>query len=170
MCDIPVSLRYVLVYSINSQKSFEVVQVIAGRFYFEDISLMQVLYDKIADLVGNPRVPVVLVGNKKDLEVKFGSQYKKLIGWFLISFFLNNFELLLAWGWIIRKKRKKGKTRFIQYNIIIALRHTYSYQSERAVSLEQGENLAKQINAVFLETSAKDNLCVNDLFQVSIQI
>ena len=29
----------------------------------------QVLYDKIADLVGNPRVPVVLVGNKKDLEV-----------------------------------------------------------------------------------------------------
>ena len=28
------------------------------------------LYDKIADLVGNPRVPVVLVGNKKDLEVK----------------------------------------------------------------------------------------------------
>ena len=47
---------------------------------------MQVLYDKIADLVGNPRVPVVLVGNKKDLEVKFGSQYKKLIGWFLIFF------------------------------------------------------------------------------------
>ena len=32
--------------------------------------LTQVLYDKIADLVGNPRVPVVLVGNKKDLEVK----------------------------------------------------------------------------------------------------
>ena len=32
--------------------------------------LIQVLYDKIADLVGNPKVPVVLVGNKKDLEVK----------------------------------------------------------------------------------------------------
>ena len=29
------------------------------------------LYDKIADLVGNPRVPVVLVGNKKDLEVSY---------------------------------------------------------------------------------------------------
>ena len=32
--------------------------------------MSKVLYDKIADLVGNPRVPVVLVGNKKDLEVK----------------------------------------------------------------------------------------------------
>ena len=41
---------YVLVYSIDSQKSFEVVQV---------------LYDKIVDLVGDPKVPVVLVGNKK---------------------------------------------------------------------------------------------------------
>jgi GTPase SAR1 family protein len=38
-------------------------------------------------------------------------------------------------------------------------------ESERAVTLEEGERLAKQINAVFLETSAKDNLCVNDLFQ-----
>ena len=46
---------YVLVYSIDSMKSFEVVQV---------------LYDKIVDLVGNPKVPVVLVGNKKDLEVR----------------------------------------------------------------------------------------------------
>ena len=34
-----------------------------------DFDWLQVLYDKIADLVGNPRVPVVLVGNKKDLEV-----------------------------------------------------------------------------------------------------
>ena len=41
------------------------------------------LYDKIADLVGNPRVPVVLVGNKKDLEVKkynvYSLQYKNLV-------------------------------------------------------------------------------------------
>ena len=41
-----------------------------------------------------------------------------------------------------------------------------NFQSERAVTLEEGEKVAKQINAVFLETSAKDNLCVNDLFQV----
>ena len=59
---------------------------------------MQVLYDKIADLVGNPRVPVVLVGNKKDLEVKFGSQYKKTDWMVYYLFFLNKFELLLAWG------------------------------------------------------------------------
>ena len=38
--------------------------------------LTQVLYDKIADLVGNPRVPVVLVGNKKDLEVKKRLKYE----------------------------------------------------------------------------------------------
>ena len=120
MCDIPVSLRYVLVYSINSQKSFEVVQVIAGRFYFEDISLMQVLYDKIADLVGNPRVPVVLVGNKKDLEVKFGSQYKKkLIGWFIIFFFLFLFKINLSFYWLGVELKKEAK--LFQYNIIIAL-------------------------------------------------
>jgi len=87
---------YVLVYSINSAKSFEVVQV---------------LYEKIADLVGNPRVPVVLVGNKKDLE------------------------------------------------------------SEREVSTADGQKLAKEISAVFLETSAKDNFCVTDLFQnIVVQI
>ena len=44
---------YVLVYSINSTKSFEVIQT---------------LYDKIVDQVGNPKLPVILVGNKKDLE------------------------------------------------------------------------------------------------------
>jgi len=82
---------YVLVYSIDSMKSFEVIQV---------------LYDKIVDMVGNPKVPVVLVGNKKDLE------------------------------------------------------------SDREVSTQEGEQLAKQINAVFLETSAKDNFCVTDMFQV----
>ena len=35
------------------------------------------------------------------------------------------------------------------------------------MSGNQGENLARDINAVFLETSAKDNICVNDLFQVN---
>ena len=47
---------YVLVYSIDSLRSFEIVKI---------------LYDKIVDMVGRtPKVPVVLVGNKKDLEVK----------------------------------------------------------------------------------------------------
>jgi hypothetical protein len=39
-------------------------------------------------------------------------------------------------------------------------------QNEREVSREAGERLARDLNAVFLETCAKDNLCVNDLFQV----
>ena len=84
-------LGYVLVYSINSTKSFEVVQT---------------LYDKIVDQVGNPKLPVILVGNKKDLD------------------------------------------------------------HEREVSKEDGEKLARDLKAAFLETSAKDNLCVCDLFQV----
>ena len=46
---------YVLVYSIDSLRSFEIIKI---------------LYDKIVDMVGRtPKVPVVLVGNKKDLEV-----------------------------------------------------------------------------------------------------
>jgi len=87
---------YVLVYSIDSTKSFEVVGVI---------------YDKIMDMIGNPNVPIVLVGNKSDL------------------------------------------------------------QNEREVTRDEGEKYAREINAVFLETCAKDNLCVNDLFQkILVQI
>ena len=47
--------------------------------------------------------------------------------------------------------------------------HLYSwdyFQSDREVSREDGEKLAKQLNAVFIETSAKDNFCVTDMFQV----
>ena len=44
------------------------------------ILMSKVLYDKIADLVGNPRVPVVLVGNKKDLEVKKTRVKTRILG------------------------------------------------------------------------------------------
>ncbi|KAH8341146.1 hypothetical protein KR074_002360 [Drosophila pseudoananassae] len=43
---------YVLVYSITSKKSFEVIQII---------------YEKLLDVMGKKYVPVVLVGNKTDL-------------------------------------------------------------------------------------------------------
>jgi len=46
---------YVMVYSIDNEKSFEVVQVI---------------YEKLVDLIGNPSVPLVLVGNKNDLHME----------------------------------------------------------------------------------------------------
>jgi Ras family protein len=46
---------YVMVYSIDNQKSFEVVKVI---------------YEKLVDLTGNPAVPLVLVGNKSDLHAE----------------------------------------------------------------------------------------------------
>jgi len=44
-----------MVYSIDNQKSFEVVKVI---------------YEKLVDLTGNPAVPLVLVGNKSDLHAE----------------------------------------------------------------------------------------------------
>ena len=46
---------YVMVYSIDSEKSFEVIQVI---------------YEKLVNLIGNPSVPLVLVGNKSDLHTE----------------------------------------------------------------------------------------------------
>ncbi|XP_001950355.2 GTP-binding protein Rheb homolog [Acyrthosiphon pisum] len=45
---------YVLVYSITSPKSFKIIQII---------------YDKLLDMAGKVHVPVVLVGNKKDLDM-----------------------------------------------------------------------------------------------------
>jgi len=46
---------YVLVYAINSKKSFETVQVI---------------HDKILDMTGRDAVPLILVGNKTDLHME----------------------------------------------------------------------------------------------------
>ncbi|XP_071450946.1 GTP-binding protein Rheb homolog [Hetaerina americana] len=80
---------YVLVYSITSAKSFEVVQVIR---------------DKLLDMTGKVHVPVVLVGNKTDLHI------------------------------------------------------------ERMISTEEGKRLADSWKAVFLETSAKQNESVTDIF------
>ncbi|XP_014211629.1 GTP-binding protein Rheb homolog [Copidosoma floridanum] len=80
---------YVLVYSITSAKSFEVVQVI---------------YDKLLDITGKVHVPKVLVGNKTDLYV------------------------------------------------------------DRMVTTEQGKRLADSWHAAFLETSAKQNESVADIF------
>uniref|UniRef100_A0A5S6QTA9 GTP-binding protein Rheb n=1 Tax=Trichuris muris TaxID=70415 RepID=A0A5S6QTA9_TRIMR len=86
---------YVLVYAINSRKSFEVVKVI---------------YDKILDSVGCTDdvsvVPIILVGNKLDLQ-----------------------------------------------------------QVEREVSFEEGKKTAEKWRASFLETTAKDNHRVRELFE-----
>ncbi|XP_060524019.1 GTP-binding protein Rheb homolog [Cylas formicarius] len=82
---------YVLVYSINSIKSFNVVKSI---------------YDKLIDITGKLHVPVVLVGNKTDLHL------------------------------------------------------------ERQVSSSEGKKLAEEWNAIFLETSAKENLAVSDVFHL----
>ncbi|XP_014477274.1 PREDICTED: GTP-binding protein Rheb homolog [Dinoponera quadriceps] len=80
---------YVLVYSITSAKSFEIVQII---------------YDKLLDITGKLHVPIVLVGNKTDLYV------------------------------------------------------------DRMITTDQGKRLANSWNAAFLETSAKQNESVADIF------
>uniref|UniRef100_A0A182N5Y2 Uncharacterized protein n=1 Tax=Anopheles dirus TaxID=7168 RepID=A0A182N5Y2_9DIPT len=84
---------YVLVYSITSQRSFEVIKII---------------YEKLLDMMGKAYVPVVLVGNKTDLH------------------------------------------------------------QERAVPTEEGRKLAETWKAQFLETSAKQNESVTDVFSLLI--
>lgn len=44
---------YVLVYSVNSRKSFEVIKIV---------------YEKLLDMKGSSNIPIVLVGNKTDLQ------------------------------------------------------------------------------------------------------
>ncbi|CAJ0931204.1 unnamed protein product, partial [Mesorhabditis belari] len=82
---------FILVYAIDDRRSFEV---------------MQTIYDKIRDNVGDMRIPLVLVGNKSDL----------------------------------------------QYN-------------SRSVTKEEGQSLAAQWQAHFLETSAKDNNAIQQIFE-----
>ena len=83
---------YILVYSIDSLRSFEVCRSINEKLY---------------DLVGE-NVPLVLVGNKTDLHV------------------------------------------------------------DRRVSHEQGKKLAEEMKAVFMETSAKQNQNVEDIFKLVV--
>jgi len=80
---------YVLVYSIDSEQSFKICQII---------------HEKLLDLIGDSSVPIVLVGNKSDLH------------------------------------------------------------NERQVSVEKGKKLAEEMKAFFLETSAKENQNVGDIF------
>jgi len=81
---------YVLVYSIDSPKSFEVCQII---------------HEKLVGLMGSQHnIPIVLVGNKSDLH------------------------------------------------------------NDRSVSVEEGKALAREMKAIFLETSAKENQGVHDIF------
>ena len=83
---------YVLVYSIDSLRSFEVCRSINEKLY---------------DLVGE-NVPLVLVGNKTDLTER------------------------------------------------------------RQVTYEVGKQLAEEMKAVFIETSAKENQNVNDIFELVV--
>ncbi|XP_070536054.1 GTP-binding protein Rheb-like [Ptychodera flava] len=81
---------YVLVYSVTSEKSFEVVKII---------------HEKLLDMIGKVQVPIVLVGNKTDLHM------------------------------------------------------------ERVISSDVGRSLAESWKAAFVESSAKENESVMDVFR-----
>lgn len=53
---------FCLVYSIDSHKSFEVVQI---------------LHDKLLDLTGKVLIPTILVGNKLDLQTQRAVSYEE---------------------------------------------------------------------------------------------
>jgi Ras homolog enriched in brain len=87
---------YVLVYSVTSKKSFDMVQVV---------------YDKIINFCGMNHIPCVIVGSKTDLQKSVKS---------------------------------------------------------RQVSLEEGQELAKQTHSAYVETSAKTNLNVAKVFELCL--
>lgn len=84
---------YVLVYSVNSRNSFDMIQIV---------------YDKIIDFCGKEDIPCVIVGSKIDLE------------------------------------------------------------ASRQVQSTEGEKLAKQNHAAWVETSAKDNANVSEVFELCL--
>ncbi|KIM46227.1 hypothetical protein M413DRAFT_16951 [Hebeloma cylindrosporum] len=84
---------YVLVYSVNSRNSFNMIQIV---------------YDKIIDFCGKQDIPCVIVGSKMDL------------------------------------------------------------QSSRQVQSMEGENLAKQNHAAWVETSAKDDANISEVFELCL--
>ncbi|CAM9428557.1 unnamed protein product [Lampetra planeri] len=81
---------YVLVYSVTSNRSFQVIQSI---------------HDKLKDIIGRVRVPMLLVGNKKDLSM------------------------------------------------------------DRVISYEEGKKLANSWHAAFIESTAKENEAVQEVFR-----
>jgi len=81
---------YILVYAINSRRSFDILKAI---------------HDRILDTVGDESIPIILVGNKLDLATR-----------------------------------------------------------QREVATTEGEAMAKDFKAKFLETSAKENRQVDEIF------
>lgn len=85
---------YVIVYSVNSERSFSVAKFV---------------YDRLLDMKGQLHEPVILVGNKKDLRI------------------------------------------------------------DRVISFAEGKKLADSWKAPFLETSAKENASVKEIFEKVVQ-
>ncbi|CDW60153.1 GTP binding protein Rheb [Trichuris trichiura] len=102
---------YVLVYAINSRKSYVSFPLLISIYAnFNLFEVVKVIYDKILDSVGYTGdvsvVPIILVGNKLDLQ-----------------------------------------------------------QVEREVSADEGRKTAEKWKASFLETTAKDNHRIRELFE-----
>ena len=57
----------------------------------------------------------------------------------------------------------------VQHNLpIVLVGNKSDLHNERCVSIEEGKKLAREMKAVFLETSAKENQNVTDIFTSAI--
>ncbi|KAK3571071.1 hypothetical protein QTP86_001321 [Hemibagrus guttatus] len=115
---------YILVYSVTSNKSFEVVKVI---------------HEKLLDMVGKVQVPIMLVGNKKDLHMERSRRGSIVPLEELVS---NPLTF----------SRKLNESFLCRIWCIV-------------ISCEEGKALAESWNAAFMESSAKENQTAVEVFK-----
>ena len=109
---------FVLVYSVASRKSFDMVQIV---------------YDKIVNFCGLNQIPCVIVGSKTDLQNRYVS------------------------GSVCARRLERDPS-------ILAPTISAPHQKSRQVQPEEGQQLAKQNHAAWVETSAKTNTNVGTCF------
>ncbi|TWW73724.1 GTP-binding protein [Takifugu flavidus] len=122
---------YILVYSVTSNKSFEVVQVI---------------HEKLLDMVGKVQVPIMLVGNKNDLHMERYVQTHCCAG---------SHANLHAFA---------GDTE-TGAELLLSTSDLFVNCFIRVISCEEGKALAESWNAAFMESSAKENQTAVEVFR-----
>uniref|UniRef100_A0A8C7W931 GTP-binding protein Rheb n=2 Tax=Oncorhynchus TaxID=8016 RepID=A0A8C7W931_ONCMY len=119
---------YILVYSVTSNKSFEVVQVI---------------HEKLLDMVGKAQVPIILVGNKNDLHMERYDAHTH------------------THTHTHAHTHTHTHTLWCQIGVLC-------FVCPRVISCEEGKALADSWNAAFMESSAKENQTAVEVFKTMI--
>ena len=127
--------------------------------------MIQVVYDKIVNFCGVPKIPCVIVGSKFDLSTisyvvsfflppkKDKVHYPYLSFFFFSVFFYPSFSC--------------GVFRFFVFCFLKKNSSSLPYLS-RQVDATDAENLAKQNDCAWIETSAKNNLNIGAFFPVLV--